>query len=286
GRIDNALRDQVDIFAGLRVKAVGILVLFQDLADDDRAVFTGVDRDLASRPGQRLAHDLNAGLLVVVLGAQALEVLGGAEQGDAAAGQNAFFYSRAGRMHRVINTILALLHLDLGGAADADHRNAASELGQPLLQLLTVVVRGGFLDLRLDLRYAAFDVDLLAGTMHDGGVFLVDHHLLGAAEHVDRDVLELDAEIFTDRLATGEDRDVLQHRFAAVAEARRFHRCDLEATAQLVDDERGKGLALDVLSHDEKRLAGLHDRLEQREQFLQTRQLLFVNKDVGVLHLR
>jgi hypothetical protein len=50
-------------------------------------------------------------------------------------------------MHRVIHAILALLHLDFGRAADADHRDAARELGQTLLQLLTVVVRGGFLDL-------------------------------------------------------------------------------------------------------------------------------------------
>ena len=32
-------------------------------------VFACVDRDLAGRRGQRLAHDLDAGLLVVVLGA-------------------------------------------------------------------------------------------------------------------------------------------------------------------------------------------------------------------------
>jgi hypothetical protein len=47
-------------------------------------------------------------------------------------------------------TVLALLDFDLGRVADADHRDAAGELGQTLLQLLAVVVRGGFLDLRLD----------------------------------------------------------------------------------------------------------------------------------------
>jgi len=39
-----------------------------------------------------------------------------------------------------------------------DHRDAARELGQTLLQLLTVVVRGGLLDLRLDLGDAGLDV--------------------------------------------------------------------------------------------------------------------------------
>src|SRR5213593_3063868 len=57
---------------------------------------------------------------------------------------------------------------------------------EALLQLLAVVVRGRLLDLRFDLADAALDVGLLAGTAYDGGVFLVDHHLLGAAEHIDR----------------------------------------------------------------------------------------------------
>src|SRR5476649_1790317 len=188
-------------------------------------------------------------------------------------------------MYRVVNAILALLHLDLGGAADADHCNTAGQLGQTFLQLLLVVVRGGFLDLRLDLRHACLDLGLLAGAVDDGGVFLVDHHLLGAAQHGDGDVLELDAEIFRDRLAAGQDRDVLQHGLAAIAEARSLHRRDLEAAAQFVDDERGQSLALDVLSHDQQRLARLHHRFKQRQQLLQAGQLLLVDQDVGVFHL-
>src|SRR6185295_16748508 len=158
GRVDDALGDQVDVFARLRVESVRILVLLEDLADDDGAVFACVDGDLASGPGQRLADDLDAGLLVVVLGLDALELLGGAQQGDAAARYDAFFNRRTGRMHRVVNAVLALLDFDFGRAADADHRDAARELGQTLLQLLAVVVRGGLLDLRLDLGNARLDV--------------------------------------------------------------------------------------------------------------------------------
>ena len=35
----------------------------------------------------------------------------------------------------------------------------------------------------------------------------------GAAERVERDFFQLDAEVLADRLAAGEDRDVLQHGF-------------------------------------------------------------------------
>src|SRR5882672_9026084 len=37
GRVDDALGDQVAVFAGLRVEAVGILILLEDLANEHRA---------------------------------------------------------------------------------------------------------------------------------------------------------------------------------------------------------------------------------------------------------
>src|ERR1700736_3867229 len=284
GRVDDALGDQVAVFAGLGVEAVGILILLEDLADDHRAVLARVDRDLAGRIGQRLAHDIDAGLLVVVLGADALEVLGGPEQGDAAARNDPLLDRRTGRMHRVINAIPALPHLDLGRAADADHRDAARELGQTLLQLLTVVVRGSFLDLRLDLLNARLDVGLLAGAADDRSILLVDHHLLGTPEHGERDVLELDAEVFRDRLAAGQDRDVLQHGLAAIAEARSLDGGNLQPTTQTVDDQGGQSLAFDVFRDNHKRLAALHHRFEQRQQFVQRGELLLVDQDVGIFH--
>src|SRR4030095_4115240 len=44
-------------------------------ADDHRAVLARIDGDLARRGRERLAHDLDAGLLVVVLGADLLQRL-------------------------------------------------------------------------------------------------------------------------------------------------------------------------------------------------------------------
>ncbi len=168
---------------------------------------------------------------------------------------------------------------------DPDDGDAARELGEPLLQLLAVVVGGRLLDLRLDLIDARLDVLLLAGAVDDRGVVLGDRHALGAAEHVERHVLELDAEVLGDRLAAGQDGDVLEHGLAAVAEARRLDGRDLQAAAQLVDDERRQRLALDLLGDDQERAARLHHRLEHGQQLLQVRQLLLVDEDVGVLEL-
>ena len=95
----------------------------------------------------------------------------------------------------------------------------------------------------------------------------------------DLDVLELDAEVFRDRLAAGEDRDVLEHRLAAIAEARRLHGRRLQRAAQLVDHERGQRLALDVLGDDEQRAPHARHLLEHRQQILHRADLLLVNQD-------
>src|SRR5262249_9643997 len=147
----------------------------------------------------------------------------------AAARDDAFFHRSAGGVQGVINAVLAFLHFDFRRAADLDHRNAARELRETLLQLLTIVVGGGVFDLLADLADAGFDVLLLAFAVDDGGVVLLHHALLGLAEHVERDVLKLDAQVFADDWAPGEDSDVFQHGFAAIAEARGLHRRDLEA---------------------------------------------------------
>ena len=112
---------------------------------------------------------------LLVLGhLELLERLEAADERDAAAGDDALFDRRAGRVERVLDAGLLLLHLGLGGRADLDDRDAADELGEALLELLAVVVGGGVLDLRADLLDAALDLGLLAGAVDDGGVVLVD----------------------------------------------------------------------------------------------------------------
>src|SRR5437660_293339 len=100
--------------------------------------------------------------------------------------------------------------------------DAARELREPLLKLLPIVVRGRLLDLRPDLLGTPLDLLGAPGALDDRGVVLVHDHLLGAAEVIELEVLELDAEIFRDRLAAGHGRDVLEHGLAAVAEAGRL----------------------------------------------------------------
>ena len=99
----------------------------------------GVDRDLAERLFQRAAQDVDADRLVTEH-LDLVERRDGVDEDRAATGDHALLDARAGRRQRVLDAVLLLLQLDLGGRADLEHRDAAGELGEPLLELLAVEV--------------------------------------------------------------------------------------------------------------------------------------------------
>jgi len=167
-------------------------------------------------------------------------------------------------VQRILDARLPFLHLDFRRCADLDQGHAAGELGHPLLQLFLVVVGRRFLDLLANVLHARFDRGLLASTVDDRRVFLRDFDALGTTQVLQRRVFELEAEFLGDDGAAGQDRDVFEHRLAPIAEARRLDGDGLQDAADVVDDQRGERLAVDVLGDDQQRLAGLRNLLEQR----------------------
>ena len=228
------------------------------------------------------ANDLQADLLVA-LELQLVERLGATQQRHAAARHDALLDRRLRRVHRVLDARLLLLHLGFGGRTDLDDRDAADELGEPFLELLAVVVRAGVLDLRANLLHTALDGAGRAAAFDDRRVVLVDRDLLGFAQVLDLDVLELDPEVLGDGAATREDRDVFEHRLAAITEARGLHGRRSQRAAQLVDHQRGQRLTVDVLGDDEQRAAETGDLLEHGQEVLHRADLLLVNQDDRVL---
>src|SRR5713226_8540448 len=140
-----------------------------------------------------------------------LEGRDAAEQGRAAAGNDAFLDGRASGVHGVLDTSLLFLELGFGSCADLYDGNAADELGKALLELFLVIVGCGVVNLLADLFDAALDFGWFAAAFYDRRVVLVDGDLLGAAEIFDLHVLELDAEILGDGLAAGQRGDVFEH---------------------------------------------------------------------------
>ena len=107
--------------------------------DHHRAVIAGVLGDAAHRLLERPAQDVDAGL-DVAFGLDAVERGDGIDQRDAATRHDAFLDRGAGGAQRILDPVLLLLQLGLGGGADLDDGHAAGELGQPLLQLLAIEV--------------------------------------------------------------------------------------------------------------------------------------------------
>src|SRR5699024_9925960 len=121
------------------------------------------------------------------------------------------------------------------------------------------------------------------GAIDDGGVILGDDNLACLAQQRQISGLQGEADLLGDDLATGEDGDVLQLCLATVTEARCLDSDRLEGAADLVDDQGGQSLALDVLGDDQQWLAGLHDLLQQWEQILDVGDLAGDQEDVRIL---
>src|SRR6185295_292346 len=132
GGIDDAHLEHVAVLTSLGVIAECSGSLIHDLADHDRALNACIVRDLADRRLQCLAHDVDADVLILIVALDRYR-LGGFQKHDAAARYNAFLDCRAGGVKSVVDAVLALLHLDLGRAADFDDCHPTGELRQPLL---------------------------------------------------------------------------------------------------------------------------------------------------------
>ena len=104
------------------------------------------------------------------------------QQRDAAARHDTLLERRPGRLQGVLDAVLFLLHLGLGGGADLDHGDTAGELREALLELLAIEVGVGVLDLLFDLLDPALDVLGVAGAVDDRRRVLGDDDAAGLAE--------------------------------------------------------------------------------------------------------
>src|SRR5271170_400456 len=127
GWVNDASLDEVDVFAGVRVKAEVFFLRLADFSDDYRAFKAGVVGDLASGLFESTLYDANTNRFVVVQ-LQLVDGVQAAQQGRSAAGNDAFLNGRTGGVHGVLNASLFFLQLGFGCRAHLDHRDAANEL--------------------------------------------------------------------------------------------------------------------------------------------------------------
>src|SRR5207253_1671474 len=216
GRIDDTHLHQVAVLAGLGVEAKVVLA-FDHLIDDDRRLVARVGDDLARRLLEGTQHDLDPGVLIGALALQILDVGASPQIRNTTAGDDAFFDGRTGRVQRVFDAGFLFFHFHFSRRADLDQGHAAGELGHTLLQLFLVVIRRRILDLLANVLHTRFDRGLFAGAVDDRRVILADLDALRTAQVLQLRVFEFESEFFRDHRAPGENRNVFEHGFAAIA---------------------------------------------------------------------
>jgi hypothetical protein len=155
GRVDDACGEHVDVLAG------GVEALADGSSDTLFATTPG------SRPALRAICLSGASMATLTMFAPVASspesssfsnAFAGLDERDATTGDDALLDGRLRVADGVLDAVLALLELDLGGRTRLDDGDAAGELGEALLQLLAVVVAVGVLDLALDLGHATLDL--------------------------------------------------------------------------------------------------------------------------------
>src|SRR5699024_6124188 len=140
---------QVNVLAGLSVQALAVRQ-GRNLVSDNARLETSVESNLLQRSRQCRANDVRTGCLITgqLEGIQSSSSL---QQRYATASNDALFNSSLCVADCVLNAVLALLEFNLSCSANLQDCDTAGELSQALLQLLTVVIGIGVVDLSADL---------------------------------------------------------------------------------------------------------------------------------------
>jgi len=94
-------------------------------------------------------------------------------------------------------------------------------------------------ELGADLFDPAFHLFAFALAFHNRGVIFIDHHFIGLAQPVHIHVFQFHSDIFGDHPAAGQNRDIFQHGFAAVAETRGLDGAAAEGPFQFINHQSG-----------------------------------------------
>ena len=207
---------------------------------------------MADRFSQSSLHNFDARALVALAaGSQAIKAIGELQQGAATAGDDAFFHSGTGGIKGILNAQFPVFEFGFGGCSHLDHGDAAGELGNPLHQLLAVVIRVGVVEFATDGSDPISHGVLMITASHNCGAVLGDCDAPGAAEVIEANLVEGHRLVFAHHGCTGEDGDVREHGLAAIAKARSPYRGDLEHTPVLVHHQGGKRFSLHFFGKDE-----------------------------------
>ncbi len=151
------------------------------------------------------------------------------------------------------------------------------------MQLLTIEITCDVLDLGLELLDTGLDCLVTGLAFDDRRSLAARNHPSCSAKVGKRSCLQLATCLLRNELATGEDGNIFKDGHAAVTEARSSQRQHVHGAPHLVNNERGKCLAFDVVRDNDHVVGHLKRLLQKRKQILYCGNLLVGDEDIGVL---
>eukprot|EP00128_Syssomonas_multiformis_P010631 Colp12_sorted_trinity150504_noHs@26170 len=286
GGVDDTLLDHISVLSSSGVEAEVDVLAGEDLLHNNRALGTSVLRNRGCRRLEGLADDVNTDLLVEVGRLELIKTREGAEESSATAGDDALLNSSAGGVECISHTVTLLADLDFRGTANLEDGDTTGKLSKTFLQLLLLPLTSGLSDLLADGLRTRINVLLVTTTVQKESVVLGDNNLANRAQLLSGNIFELGLKsLLAQNLGTGEDGHIMECVLAVVAKARGLDGDDLDLTAELVHNDSGKSLAIDILSDNNERLALADGDLKGGDDLLSSGDLLLREKDKGILEL-
>ena len=286
-RVHNSGGLHVNIFTRGRIEASADVVSLDQLVDDDGALETSVLADSLSWDTAGLSDDVNTNVLVEVGSLKTIKFLSSVQKSGSTTDDATLLRGSTSSAKSILDTVLELTDLDLGRSTDLDDGDATSKSAHTLLKLFLVIIASSCVHLFKKSINALINISLGASTTHKNNVILGDDDSLGTSEHANISVIDGLANILGEEGGTSGDSDILHGVASVVTEAGGFDGGDLKSTAELVHDEGGESLALNILSDEEEGSLLFHASLQEGEDLLHGGDF-FVNKEdscVGELNL-
>lgn len=114
--------------------------------------------------------------MVEVFSLKSLQALGSVKKGRAATNDDTFLRSSSSGTESVLDAILELTDLNLGGTTNLNNGNTTSKSSRALLKLLLIVVASCVLHGRLNGVNTLLDIFGGTSTTHKDAVILGDEH--------------------------------------------------------------------------------------------------------------
>ena len=145
-----------------------------------------------------------------------------------------FFNRCTGRVESIFDAKFAILEFGFSSSTDFNYSYATRELSNAFLQLFFVVVRVAEIQFFTNLSNTFVNIGLISNIRDDGGFVLRNSDLASSTKHFEGCGTKFQTSIFRDNLTIGENGDILQHRFTAIAKTRGFDCCNIQRTSELV----------------------------------------------------